>query len=479
MTKLNHKSRVKILPSNRDSISSWLDVLTSMLAVSESQHLQIRDELEDHLRSRVDDLLIVGKPEPEAIQIAVAELGETAELAKLITHAHTRTNPRRKFMNAALIAVALGGMSFGGYTFINGTTAPSATPSSGGAVPVVVPEETRKNDEKTHKFSIDQRSAKDVLSQIAKAFDRELVLSQDVLNNPFARSLDQNFGEFAGKMTLEQAVEEFQLRPIEGYNGYRFAISDDTLLYESYNEYRRNEIQTRVYPTPQWISGTEQSLFNYAESLKSLLEVKYDLGYTSIQIIGGSIVAAAPPEIHSEIVRFMTDLEATLTQQRAERMREIEVENAKIREAAIKKEAEIKASSERNALEIKRKQEQSAIERKAYQEQQRIEARRVEAEKQAARKQTIERIQAEFNAVRTSLLETKVKINEIMSKQSTLGGYVRDDDPAKKKIDAQKLEIKIILEELRFEHEETEERYLYLRTRLLESQYANLFEGLE
>ena len=49
------------LPSSRDAIDSWLDVLVSMLNLPGSQRDQVRDELEDHLRSRVDDLLIMGK----------------------------------------------------------------------------------------------------------------------------------------------------------------------------------------------------------------------------------------------------------------------------------------------------------------------------------------------------------------------------------------------------------------------------------
>lgn len=78
-----------------------------MLALPEQQRTQIRDELEDHLRSRVDDLLILGKAEHEAIQIAINEIGETAELAKHIsTVSRTRNTPRRLIMNATLFVLA-------------------------------------------------------------------------------------------------------------------------------------------------------------------------------------------------------------------------------------------------------------------------------------------------------------------------------------------------------------------------------------
>jgi predicted secreted protein len=113
------KITTQVQPSSRDSISSWLDVLVSMVALPELQRDQIRDELEDHLRSRVDDLLITGIEEHEAIQQAVSELGETAELAKVVTQAHAHTTPRRRIMQTTLIAAALAGMSFGGFTMIN------------------------------------------------------------------------------------------------------------------------------------------------------------------------------------------------------------------------------------------------------------------------------------------------------------------------------------------------------------------------
>jgi hypothetical protein len=487
MTKLTHKNKIKIEPSSRDSISSWLDVLTSMLAVPDAQRDQVRDELEDHLRSRVDDLLIVGKPEPEAIQIAVAELGETAELAKLITHAHTRTNPRRKIMNTALIAVALGGMSFGGFTFFNSPATPSATPSNGGAVPVVVPAETRRDDGKKYAFNLEEVPDLQAVEAIAEAFGLEVTVS-DGLKAYYRKAGFPHEFTLQGEYTLEQAVKVLEWSDLKRLNSRVVRYTDQKLQLMTGDEYARQQIQTRVYDPPKWIARTESDLFSYAQSLKSLLKVKYDLDYTSIQTIGGSMVVAAPPEIHTEIVKFMTDLEAILTQQRAERMREIEKESAKVREETARREAEIKASSERNALEIKRKQEQSAIERKAYQEQQRIESRRIEAEKQAARKQVIERAQAEFNAVRKGLLDTKAKINMVVSEIKKLQNKSAEasskraldpDIPIDEERQAQITDLTNTLTLLDFEHDEVEERYMYLRTRLLDSQYANLFEGLE
>jgi hypothetical protein len=102
-----HKPKDNPIPTSRDAIDSWLDVLVSMLSLPATNKAQVRDELEDHLRSRVDDLLVMGTTEREAIQTAINELGETAELAKLISSAtRTRTPFRRFAMNAVFFVLA-------------------------------------------------------------------------------------------------------------------------------------------------------------------------------------------------------------------------------------------------------------------------------------------------------------------------------------------------------------------------------------
>ena len=124
--KTRPKNKLIVEPSTRDSISAWLDVLTSMLALPAHQRVQVRDELEDHLRSRVDDLLITGLDEPDAIRKAVSELGETAELAKVVTNAHTQPTQRRRIMQSVLITAAIAGMSIGGFSLMTSTGNTSA-----------------------------------------------------------------------------------------------------------------------------------------------------------------------------------------------------------------------------------------------------------------------------------------------------------------------------------------------------------------
>ena len=89
----------------------------------------MRDELEDHLRSRVDDLLIAGQSEREAVRKAVEELGETVELARRFRAARA-TPIRRSIMHATLFAVAGAVVAAAVGTFTSPRPIPPATPAA-------------------------------------------------------------------------------------------------------------------------------------------------------------------------------------------------------------------------------------------------------------------------------------------------------------------------------------------------------------
>ena len=454
MNNLNHKSRTqtrkKVEPSTRDSISTWLDVLTAMLVMPESQRVQVRDELEDHLRSRVDDLLIVGKPEPEAIQIAVAELGETAELAKLITHAHTRINPRRKIMNAAMITVALAGMSFGGFTFINGTGAPSATPSNGGAVPVVIPSENNREDD-IHAVDIQDLKLVPALAKVAEAFDLSLSVG-DGVKVRFQQS-NMYFEKFTvqGEMTLAEMIKKIQRSSEASLLDYVIEYDESEISVFTQDELLRSTIEIRVSPMPDWI-GQEYQRENYTESIRDILRVKNDFEFASIQIVGSSVVIAAPPEIHLEIDKIVQGM----------------------------KNAEDRASVDRAhrtaAYEIKTKAKNDA-----RAEEQQLRRQRTADEKKAERLQAIERIQVEFDRVRMELIQKKSMMKEL---EFRLGEMRNGSNPEQRRLSSKVhskeiAELEKTLIDTVLLHEEYQSRYEYLRDTMIESQYAELFKGLE
>lgn len=115
-------------PSRRDAVEDWLTLFVRMLGLPASETEAVRDELEDHLRSRVDDLLIVGLTEPEAVRRAVSELGETATLAQGFRNARRRPRKWRMMMHVTLFAVA-------GSALVLSTTALYNGGGSGNGIP--------------------------------------------------------------------------------------------------------------------------------------------------------------------------------------------------------------------------------------------------------------------------------------------------------------------------------------------------------
>ncbi len=86
-----------------DPIASWLDVLTRMLPAR--QGAEVREELEEHVRERVRDLVLAGQNEAAATRTTIAELGDAAAVAQRFRDA-ARTPKRRLAMNLAVLGVA-------------------------------------------------------------------------------------------------------------------------------------------------------------------------------------------------------------------------------------------------------------------------------------------------------------------------------------------------------------------------------------
>lgn len=427
-----------VTPSSRDSIASWLDVLTSMLSLSETQREQVRDELEDHIRSRVDDLLITGTPEPEAIRTAVAELGETAELAKLISHAHTRTNPRRRIMNIALITAAIAGLSVGGIS-LNSGGAGQVMPSSHGTA-LVIDTDRSATDDQAQSFEMARSSMDDVLNEIAIKFDRELELSQDARAGDLSRQYySLNLNSFAGDYTFKGVIAAFKNSFSEDVYGYELTTTDTTIRIESYDEYQRGTIETQVHAGPTWMNSNEIAL--YAISLGNLLSVKHDLQFASIEVIGGVIVVAAPQNIQTEVIKMMNELEASVMR----RLEQKEAKEERIRNAQLLFQAE-------RAQKVQEESARSA----------------------AMFEQTVKSLQDELDSARSKFLASKAQIRLIEAEFSTAKP---GQDAAQR--DAQLLSLESAYDEAQLQLAENEDRYTYLRSRMLDSQYAQLFSGLE
>jgi hypothetical protein len=106
-----------VTPSTRDPIAAWLDVFIPLTGLRGVRAAAVRAELEDHLRSRVDDLLIGGMTEGEAVRRAVEELGATVELSRAFRTAHTEPR-RRRVMQGLIGLAAAAGLGLGTWSVV-------------------------------------------------------------------------------------------------------------------------------------------------------------------------------------------------------------------------------------------------------------------------------------------------------------------------------------------------------------------------
>ncbi|MHA7813779.1 MAG: permease prefix domain 1-containing protein [Phycisphaerales bacterium] len=304
------------LPSNRDAIESWLDVLVSMLNLPSSQRTQVRDELEDHLRSRVDDLLIMGKSEPDAIQAAIQELGETAELAKLISSASRTRTPFRRFAMNATFFVLAGSIMTASISMMMPTNTSTTIP---GVAEAVVVDTAEIKEPLRHSFDHEREPVVDVLVSIATAYDLSFKFSDSVRKSHSGNMiLNTQLNTFKGDYTLQEAVDAIRTRMHMNYGETVLALTDNELILMTLEEHKRMQIEIKAYPVPSWaITSDEQIQFGMA--IEQLLRTKHDLEYTTIQAINGSLVVAAPPEVHSEILEMSEQLRELSEQQRAEK----------------------------------------------------------------------------------------------------------------------------------------------------------------
>lgn len=85
-----------------ESIAGWLDIAIKLCRLKEREASSLREELESHLSERVNDMLVTGANEQQAIRRAIAELGDAAIFAQ--QYRTQRNEPtRRKIMNGLLI----------------------------------------------------------------------------------------------------------------------------------------------------------------------------------------------------------------------------------------------------------------------------------------------------------------------------------------------------------------------------------------
>lgn len=320
-------------------------------------------------------------------------------------------------MNAALITVALAGMSFGGFTFITGTGAPSATPSNGGAVPVVVPEDAEKqasNQEEPgdirFEFSIEELKFVDAFGDIAEAFDLVPALSATMLKR--YKNHDP-IVTLAGEYTLNEAMDRLLVFDPYGVNSNAYYIEDGKVSITDPMVVIRKETSIKTYSLAWADRNTAKEV--YITLREVVGNGKYPQFFEASSI-GNQLAVNARKQAHEQIDNILADAKA-----------------------AYEKSVD---------------------------------------EEQATKEQAIKSIQAELNRVRTELILKKTMIKELESKLKVLTNAF-DPELSTRRHDREISELEKALVDTELFHEEYRSRYNYLRDSLIESEYTAMFKGLE
>ncbi len=87
------------------SIAAWLHGLSRRMNVPASERRAVCDELDAHLRQRVQELMLCGQSEAKATAGAIEELGDADELARRYTQAYSYPR-RRRIMQIGMFGIA-------------------------------------------------------------------------------------------------------------------------------------------------------------------------------------------------------------------------------------------------------------------------------------------------------------------------------------------------------------------------------------
>ena len=337
------------LPTSRDAIESWLDVLVSMLSLTNSHKAQVRDELEDHLRSRVDDLLILGKPEPEAIQTAIHELGETAELAKLISSA-SRTGPsfRRFAMNATFFVLA--GSILTASVSMMMPTSTNLIPQTTTAIVIDDHEQNPLvNQDAFRAFTIDVRTASisDLFTQLHDHMSKPMIVHWDMLEE-LGFDRETPIGIDADPLTAKLVLTILEERTERDMsNSIAVLEEDEHVEIGLRSQFDRRTTTKRIYDLSGFADRTSQA--NPASSARGgissnqlreqrtehKLNQIIDLLQThvsrddwasmggdlaSLSALDTTLIVSAPERMHEEIRSLLEELQAQHIAQTQEQM---------------------------------------------------------------------------------------------------------------------------------------------------------------
>ncbi len=299
------------------SIESWLVVFGRLLQLPDATKQAIRDELDQHLRERVRDLVLAGTNETEALRLAIEELGSAADLAQRFKTAN-RPNRRRLIMHATIIGIGAASLVTAGM-FVSSTGRPAAMyydPPAGideradlADVPISV--------------TFDETRLDQVFDYFAKVVESDLVTYWSVLEECGVSRDKLVTIRLERKRPLSQVIGLVLASAAEtGWPVIDWRYGDGLMEFSTRQYFDCRELRLAAFDVTGVLDGlAERSLTTDAAAAERLCELIFEYveptawqanggRIAQLTVVGTTMLIRAPQRIHAEVEWILSQLSA-------------------------------------------------------------------------------------------------------------------------------------------------------------------------
>jgi hypothetical protein len=312
------------------AITSWLARLEALLGLPAPTSSEIVEELETHLRERVDDLVRSGTPEAQAVHLAISELGDIADLAVGYRRAH-RTSPWRPIMKALLFVAVGSAITLGASALAPGAPAPAGQPSG---VRVYAPEQGGWQASEAHApkpvtVSLADQPFAEVLEAIARTQGMQLHLQRAALET-YGIGIEDHTSFEVKNMPLDRALAMLNdSLARSGPESVDVRFADGLMEVAPRSFFDRRESVLAAYDISDLLSVVDaEELSDLLTSIaepESWMENGGELAAARVVQGTGRLFVTAPPRIQARVSWILEQLEANDEDEAGSRATEREV----------------------------------------------------------------------------------------------------------------------------------------------------------
>ncbi len=298
-----------------ESIDSWLAVFVRLLPLPDEDRDEIAGELEGHLREQVRDLMVSGHDERQAVQIAVSEIGNIAELATRFGKAHSYPK-RRRLMHAAIATAAVGVIGIGALTMV--------APEQGANFSVfqekVASLEMQAVLDRRIDADFEDMAFGDVVAFMAETLDENFVISVRDMEDHGISPADTMIHFRLSNVRVGKVLDLLEEQVNGGLRYLTWHVGDDVIEFGNRERFDRRTSELVSYDiAPILLSMWERYDIEYEDAMSQIADVLmsmvspedwHDMGgdLAHMNFVGGKIFIEAPKHMHEQIAWILSEL---------------------------------------------------------------------------------------------------------------------------------------------------------------------------